>query len=238
MKNISHLVMTLIISVQVFAQDPDPRIFTTWYITEYIDEGVITYFPPEGYPITFVDEGNGDCPYFFDFPNHISSGQDCIENLTNEQFAIHSLGVLAEGELCLDGSFACLEFFDKYYSFYTFLIGTGEASHFYEIQENSNGTKTLVVTNAIFSVAIYSNVNLSVDEFLKTRVVVFPSPAKDILHIDSEVQIDNIQIYSIQGQLINETSNTEIDVSGLSAGLYFANLSVDGQTITKRFVKS
>ena len=64
-----------------------------------------------------------------------------------------------------------------------------------------------------------------------------PNPTQDILNVKTENQIETIKIFSLQGELLKETSNTNIDVSHLSSGLYFIQVSVLGKTSTKKFAK-
>ncbi len=64
-----------------------------------------------------------------------------------------------------------------------------------------------------------------------------PNPAQNVLNIRSKEAVESIKIYSLQGKLIIELSSTLIDVSGLTNGLYFAQVSIGGKTKTKKFVK-
>jgi hypothetical protein len=64
-----------------------------------------------------------------------------------------------------------------------------------------------------------------------------PNPANSIINIISKDQIDTIKIYDVSGELLNETTNTNIDVSYLISGLYFIKVSVSGKTSTKKFLK-
>ncbi|MGK0426344.1 MAG: hypothetical protein ACJAUR_000443 [Ulvibacter sp.] len=58
-----------------------------------------------------------------------------------------------------------------------------------------------------------------------------------MINIISKDQIDTIKIYDVSGELLNETTNTNIDVSYLISGLYFIKVSVSGKTSTKKFLK-
>ncbi len=42
---------------------------------------------------------------------------------------------------------------------------------------------------------------------------------------------------TLQGQVIQETSNNQIDVSLLSSGIYFASIMIDDINIIKKFIK-
>ena len=63
------------------------------------------------------------------------------------------------------------------------------------------------------------------------KIKVFPNPVKDMLYISSEIQINNIQIFSVTGQQVyNEKSTVtngsiySISLSGLASGIYIINI--------------
>ena len=78
---------------------------------------------------------------------------------------------------------------------------------------------------------------LRVVDFENTEISLYPNPVQNSLSIKSDVLFDTVQIYSFGGQLIKSVQGSEIDVSNLSSRMYFAVLSRDGQSLTKKFVK-
>ncbi len=102
-------------------------------------------------------------------------------------------------------------------------------------QANDFDPDEFILTGAITD--LFTCSTLSVEESLFNDIKIYPNPIESILKIQSEITIDNIKIYSLQGQLIKQASDTEIDVSNLSSGIYFVSISSDGKTITKKFVK-
>ena len=66
---------------------------------------------------------------------------------------------------------------------------------------------------------------------------IFPNPANNILTIQSKMPVENVKIYTAQGVLVNEVFTNNIDLSGLSAGIYFVEVTVDGKSATKKFIK-
>jgi hypothetical protein len=76
------------------------------------------------------------------------------------------------------------------------------------------------------------------DNELTTRISIYPNPVQNTLRIDSEISFDSVYIYSFQGQLIETNKRKEINVSDLSSGLYFVTFKKDGQSVTKKFIKS
>jgi len=68
---------------------------------------------------------------------------------------------------------------------------------------------------------------------------VFPNPASNMVRIQADHNMEHIMILSSSGQLVkrlNATHATELtfDVSGLAKGLYFVQMTIDGQISTKK----
>jgi len=126
----------------------------------------------------------------------------------------------------------------------SFNIGTGPNNSVWEtyIQEDEkiliggifttyNGTSTNLIArlnNSILSI----NTNL-----IKGNFSFYPNPTQDVLFIESQEPIEIVKIYSLQGQLIIEGSSNRVDVSQLTTGLYFVQVSSNDKTSTKRFIK-
>lgn len=70
-------------------------------------------------------------------------------------------------------------------------------------------------------------------------VSIYPNPIENILTVATDYQIESIKIYSLVGQLIDATTNSNtIDVSSLTKGVYLTEIKLDnGQTINKKIVK-
>ena len=78
---------------------------------------------------------------------------------------------------------------------------------------------------------------------LEDQISLFPTMAENTINLTWDNQtVKQIIIYNINGkQLINKIVNSsdksiKIDVSSLSAGTYFCNCDVAGQTVVKRFL--
>jgi hypothetical protein len=78
----------------------------------------------------------------------------------------------------------------------------------------------------------------------KLRVTVFPQPAKAMLNIilDSPEEILRIDIYNIQGVCVNTfeyhntTSEINIDLKNIKAGMYIANIFINDAFVLKSFI--
>ena len=90
---------------------------------------------------------------------------------------------------------------------------------------------------------ITSVVGLENNEWNPLDFSIYPNPSSDRLTILSnnteQAKPDKISILNINGKLLKTISNASdmIDVSDLPSGIYFLNISVDQQAVTKKFVK-
>ena len=83
---------------------------------------------------------------------------------------------------------------------------------------------------------------LSVDNFNKQSIQLFPNPAKSKLKITSGQTIDQLTIIDINGRVLNEIklSNSEynLDVSSLTKGVYFIEIQSGALKSTQKFIKN
>lgn len=77
-----------------------------------------------------------------------------------------------------------------------------------------------------------------VDESI-VDMMVYPNPVMDVLNITTEMSIDRIEVYNMQGQLIKYINGNirTINVSDLSAGTYMFNIVTDNGLCVKKIVK-
>jgi len=78
----------------------------------------------------------------------------------------------------------------------------------------------------------------SVDEDLDARIQVYPNPAVNVIHINSDVVLEKYTLYNNFGQVIMQGNFIpSLDVSELQSGNYLIVLSKDGKKKVVRFVK-
>jgi hypothetical protein len=106
---------------------------------------------------------------------------------------------------------------------------------------NAIGIYTVTMTNdAIVSVEYFPAKviveidvrNVGVSENNSSSIKLYPNPTNNKIYIKLENGIEitpELKLYSIEGRLLKQTRNTEIDLSGYSQGTYF--LSVDGEMV-------
>lgn len=68
---------------------------------------------------------------------------------------------------------------------------------------------------------------------------VFPNPTAGILNVRSAINIESIEIYSLEGRKIKEAKNSILDISDLSSGIYLLKVKTEeGKFGTKKIIKN
>lgn len=84
------------------------------------------------------------------------------------------------------------------------------------------------------------NASLSSSEFNSNAVKfnIYPNPADSVLNVDSETEIKSVEIYNIQGQVVLSSFDKQINISGLSSGMYLVRVEdVNGNSLTQKVIK-
>ena len=68
----------------------------------------------------------------------------------------------------------------------------------------------------------------SIETAANNSFSIFPNPAKDNITISSSEPIAQTMLYNLNGQLVLQTTETEINISTLSAGVYIAHALKNG----------
>lgn len=76
-------------------------------------------------------------------------------------------------------------------------------------------------------------------EKLVNKISIQPNPFKNFIYIDSEINIEQIEIYNIAGLLLKavNTYSNKIDLSDFENGLYYLHLKSDEGSFTKTLIK-
>jgi hypothetical protein len=83
----------------------------------------------------------------------------------------------------------------------------------------------------------FTDLEANVNLYTSRKIVVFPNPVADILHIRSELEIKKITIYSIDGKLaFSITNKNSVDVSKLPNGIYIINVEANGGNEIAKFL--
>lgn len=103
---------------------------------------------------------------------------------------------------------------------------------------NNRAADNVIYFDAVFGDAAF---NTSLEEVKTNDLTIFPSPAYDQITIQSDEQIDEVNIYTLTGKLVEskKATGTEatLNVDQLSAGMYLIEATVNGQTVVDKFIK-
>lgn len=86
---------------------------------------------------------------------------------------------------------------------------------------------------------VYIGPQLTIPEY-EIELTIYPNPANEELYLKSNTEIERINIYSNDGKLILNESNTTaspLNIAQLSPGIYFIQVETAEGVITKKFVK-
>ena len=81
-----------------------------------------------------------------------------------------------------------------------------------------------------------------VNDYLLSSTVVYPNPTTGEFRIEnSELRIENVEVYDVYGKLITtvkvEDNSVVIDLSDNASGVYFTRISTEKGVVTKRIIK-
>ena len=78
----------------------------------------------------------------------------------------------------------------------------------------------------------------STEESMLSTISIFPNPAQNLISINAENDFGSIRIFDLNGRVHIESNNAQIDISGLTKGIYFILLKMETGTLhTARFMK-
>lgn len=87
-------------------------------------------------------------------------------------------------------------------------------------------------------VRIYQNTTASSNNDFNTKFTIYPNPTSNNLHINTNKFIHKIEIYSLLGKSVLQKTNTlnRVNVSNLTAGVYFLKIYADDKVATKKIM--
>lgn len=113
---------------------------------------------------------------------------------------------------------------------FTDVYSSGNYYKIYAVDKAFNYSSELVVSDA--------TLGLIKNEVLDFKI--YPNPASDFITIESNnLKVSAIAIYDILGKQVlsqKELTDNQLDVSNLKNGIYFLNISANGNSITKKVI--
>jgi len=67
---------------------------------------------------------------------------------------------------------------------------------------------------------------------------IFPNPASSVLSVKSDFQIETIEIFDLNGTLIQTETSNEFSIENLAIGMYILAITTEKGVVSKRFVKN
>jgi len=235
MKNLFTLLLLICINSTAFAQDP--QLFEKDWRCEGVTLDTGTYIPaPPQEPYT-------SHPYGYFAKNEVVI-QHCEARRTFGVFSTtDNIFTLEHGYVTLieNCQTSTKESFQALY-FGVFWDGEIAKNPFSYTIVDDGSFLSLEVVNALGAIAHYTNAPLATSKFESKTISVYPNPVTNHLNITSEVLLQSIDIYDIQGREVHaiqfQPENPKINTETLNAGVYFLKAeSNTGQLLTAKFVK-
>jgi hypothetical protein len=87
---------------------------------------------------------------------------------------------------------------------------------------------------------------VGINSYLENSVTLYPNPAKEYvdIRVDGDVNVTGLEVYDVYGKVVrtvvgaNNDSSIRINVSDLSAGMYFVRVTTEQGVVTKRFIRN
>lgn len=120
-------------------------------------------------------------------------------------------------------------------------INSGYGSGYFELL-NGDGSRIFRDNGNFGSQATYLidvSVPASIEEVTMENTTVYPNPATDVLTINSGSQVQRVEIFNIQGQLVKAEAGDvhTISVKDLANGLYTLKLTTENGTSMHKIIK-
>ena len=235
-KRLAFLVLSVFIA-QSYGQDPNPDLFQTWYLASYSDDLGETHYLTDVEPFLSIDMTIDDQLGFTGLACNEYGGEFLYDTTTDRLELVFF-------DLCLCGtcnnpppSHVSLEndYFDYFFgqegSFYEYVLSTDSGTGIMGLALESIPGFTLEYQNAPV---------LGTSDFKTTLITMSPNPVSETLFITTEgASVEEFSIYSIGGERVVSKISVanQIDVSGLNAGLYFAEITTSEGTSIQKFIK-
>lgn len=79
---------------------------------------------------------------------------------------------------------------------------------------------------------------VGINEISNSTIRIYPNPSSDYIYLSDNVSIDKAVVFSTEGQLLMETTETKLDVRALPIGAYLLQIHTQNGISHARFVKN
>jgi hypothetical protein len=80
--------------------------------------------------------------------------------------------------------------------------------------------------------------SLSTDNLLNDKIIIYPNPVEDLIHINTGLTILEVEIYDVLGKRLNfiKLNNRKIDMTNTNKGIYVLKIKTEIGIITKKII--
>jgi hypothetical protein len=68
--------------------------------------------------------------------------------------------------------------------------------------------------------------------------IVVYAPSRDLVVIETQLSVQMITMYDLNGRILLRTNNTQVNIGSLTQGIYLLKISTPQGTVTKKFIKN
>jgi hypothetical protein len=109
--------------------------------------------------------------------------------------------------------------------------------NFYSLNGGATWTQSSIsgtlMMRPIFSTSLNAELNLEEKVIITEKYILYPNPAKDRVSLKTESgkEVEGMILFNLQGQLVRETNNNQLELNDLQSGIYFVKPFGSNQTI-------
>ena len=217
---------------KVSAQDPE-LLNVDWYLHTLTISGT-SFTPPSNSEVMHV---LAIFDNFDQFDTYVCNNLNGDLSYSGDEFTFLTWGLtLLECDMTINSDFEQLYV-------HNFFIDEIDDPFQYDIVNEPNGTKTLIITNTVGDTAIYNTELLSINFPNPFDFTVYPIPAFDLIFISNQerIELQSISLYDFKGTITRHIQlperNYAIDVSNLKSGVYILRITTKaGEIQLKRVI--
>lgn len=106
-----------------------------------------------------------------------------------------------------------------------------------------NGTATIRATS-VADTSLFDEIdvvvtgNLSVENFTKSLVKIYPNPTTDVVFIQSQEALKQFTVFNMLGQQVNAGTSNEVNLNNVQNGVYLLEITlINGQKLSQKIIK-
>ena len=119
-------------------------------------------------------------------------------------------------------------------------VSNGDINILYTIGEvavSETVVGTIYLSEGFINSNVESALNINQNFFPESGVVLYPNPASDKVYINSNFNIERVEVYDVLGKLMfSRRTSSVIEISALSNGIYFFKFYNQGSAMMKKII--